>query len=210
MRSKNPDADTIDQAVDEPDPRPTRHGTESSARFAPSRDPLDVPNINYAVGDIEVEDGQGSYIPVRDLTDFLMQETYDDPEPLIDDLQKIARVAKVIEMPKAKRLSDRDCVPCRKGTPALDSSQAHDLLVQLGQRLELYRRRPPPQDLPLQRFRGADRVCEPDRQNRRGRVDIIRTSSISWGKCMVELWTHAIGGLTENDFILASKVEAAS
>ena len=30
---------------------------------------------------------------------------------------------------------------------------------------------------------------------------------ISYGKCEVELWTHAIGGLSENDFILASKID---
>ncbi|MBI2278484.1 MAG: 4a-hydroxytetrahydrobiopterin dehydratase [Candidatus Brennerbacteria bacterium] len=31
---------------------------------------------------------------------------------------------------------------------------------------------------------------------------------LSWGKVVVELWTHAIGGLSENDFILAAKIDA--
>ncbi|OGE88483.1 MAG: 4a-hydroxytetrahydrobiopterin dehydratase [Candidatus Doudnabacteria bacterium RIFCSPHIGHO2_01_FULL_50_11] len=30
---------------------------------------------------------------------------------------------------------------------------------------------------------------------------------VAWGKVGVELWTHVIGGLTENDFILAAKIE---
>ncbi len=30
---------------------------------------------------------------------------------------------------------------------------------------------------------------------------------VSWGKLTVELSTHAIGGLSENDFILAAKIE---
>jgi 4a-hydroxytetrahydrobiopterin dehydratase len=30
---------------------------------------------------------------------------------------------------------------------------------------------------------------------------------VSYGKVTVELWTHAIGGLSENDFILARKIE---
>lgn len=30
---------------------------------------------------------------------------------------------------------------------------------------------------------------------------------ISWGKVRVELSTHAVGGLSENDFILAAKIE---
>ena len=32
---------------------------------------------------------------------------------------------------------------------------------------------------------------------------------LSWGKVTVELWTHAIGGLSENDFIMAKKIESA-
>ena len=32
--------------------------------------------------------------------------------------------------------------------------------------------------------------------------------TIAWGKCLVEIWTHKIDGLTENDFILAAKIEA--
>lgn len=31
--------------------------------------------------------------------------------------------------------------------------------------------------------------------------------SISWGSVSVELSTHAVGGLTENDFVLASKID---
>ena len=30
---------------------------------------------------------------------------------------------------------------------------------------------------------------------------------IYYGKVIVELWTHAINGLSENDFILASKID---
>ncbi|MBP9757998.1 MAG: 4a-hydroxytetrahydrobiopterin dehydratase, partial [Candidatus Pacebacteria bacterium] len=32
--------------------------------------------------------------------------------------------------------------------------------------------------------------------------------SIGWGKVTVSLMTHAIGGLSENDFILAAKIGA--
>lgn len=31
---------------------------------------------------------------------------------------------------------------------------------------------------------------------------------LSWGRVVVELTTHAIGGLSENDFILAAKISA--
>jgi 4a-hydroxytetrahydrobiopterin dehydratase len=171
--------------------------------------PLDVANVDYAVGDMEVEDGSGSYIPVRDLTDFLMQDTYDDSETLIDDLQKIARGAKIIEMPKAKALSDRRCVPCKKGTAALDSLQAHDLLVQLGQGWSFT------DDGHLHKiFRFKDFSAPMDLANRIAKLAEKEGHHpdlhVSWGKCVVELWTHAINGLTENDFILAAKIETVA
>lgn len=31
---------------------------------------------------------------------------------------------------------------------------------------------------------------------------------LSWGKVAVELFTHSIGGLSENDFIVAKKIES--
>lgn len=30
---------------------------------------------------------------------------------------------------------------------------------------------------------------------------------IAWGKCVVEIWTHKVNGLTEEDFILAAGIE---
>ena len=30
---------------------------------------------------------------------------------------------------------------------------------------------------------------------------------VSYGKVVIELWTHAINGLSENDFILAHKID---
>ena len=31
---------------------------------------------------------------------------------------------------------------------------------------------------------------------------------IHYNKVLIELWTHAVGGLSENDFILAAKIDA--
>ena len=32
--------------------------------------------------------------------------------------------------------------------------------------------------------------------------------TFSYSKCRIELWTHAVNGLSENDFILAAKIDA--
>ena len=31
---------------------------------------------------------------------------------------------------------------------------------------------------------------------------------VTWGECRVSYWTHAVGGLSENDFICAAKLDA--
>ena len=33
--------------------------------------------------------------------------------------------------------------------------------------------------------------------------------ALAWGRVGVELWTHAAGGLTENDFIVAAHIDGA-
>ena len=30
---------------------------------------------------------------------------------------------------------------------------------------------------------------------------------VTWGRVRVQLWTHVAGGLTENDFVLAAKID---
>jgi 4a-hydroxytetrahydrobiopterin dehydratase len=32
---------------------------------------------------------------------------------------------------------------------------------------------------------------------------------VAWGRCIVEVWTHKIGGLTESDFYFAAKADRA-
>jgi 4a-hydroxytetrahydrobiopterin dehydratase len=32
--------------------------------------------------------------------------------------------------------------------------------------------------------------------------------TVTWGKATVKIWTHSIGGLSENDFILAARLDS--
>jgi len=203
------DADTIDQAVNEP-VRSVRGMARLIRALRAEHYPLDHSGIDYSVGDVEIEDGSGAYVPVRDLTTYLVQETYEDSEALISDLQNIARGAKVIEMPaRNKSLADRDCVPCRKGTPPLDSRQAHDYLVELGHGWSFT------DEGHLHKiFRFKDFAEPMSFANRIAKIAEKENHHpdlhVSWGKVMVELWTHSINGLSEADFVLAAKVEKAS
>ena len=102
-------------------------------------------------------------------------------------------------------LASRSCVPCRGGISPLTREQAEELLARApawsleenGTRL---RRR-----FEFEDFKKAiafvNRVA--DIAEEQGHHPDI---AIHWNKVDLVLWTHKIGGLHENDFILAAKV----
>jgi 4a-hydroxytetrahydrobiopterin dehydratase len=102
-------------------------------------------------------------------------------------------------------LAQKSCVPCRGGVPPLDPAAAQALLAGAsGWRLEQNATR-------LERgfeFRDfveaikfVNRVADVAEQE--GHHPDI---AVHWNKVDLTLWTHKIGGLHENDFILAAKV----
>src|SRR4051794_28506567 len=104
-------------------------------------------------------------------------------------------------------LADKKCGPCTKSTPRLQAADIAELKQQLddqwkvvGDHLE--------KEYTFKDFREAL-----DFTNRIGAIaeeenhhpDVF----LSWGKVKLELSTHSIGGLSENDFILAARADAA-
>jgi 4a-hydroxytetrahydrobiopterin dehydratase len=106
----------------------------------------------------------------------------------------------------SEKLASRACVPCRGGIPPLSEGDARRLLEGTPEwRLEengtrLVRR------FEFEDFRKAmafvNRVA--DVAEEQGHHPDI---AIHWNKVDLVLWTHKIGGLHENDFILAAKVD---
>ena len=105
----------------------------------------------------------------------------------------------------AERLAAKSCVPCRGGVAPLSEEQAAAFsgstpgwrLEEGGTRLT---RRFELQDF-VEAMRFVNRVA--DVAEREGHHPDI---AIHWNKVDLVLWTHKIGGLHENDFILAAKV----
>jgi 4a-hydroxytetrahydrobiopterin dehydratase len=107
----------------------------------------------------------------------------------------------------ADALTSKHCVPCEGGIPALTPDEIAPLLAQLdgwsvqgGTKVtKTYTFPDFVQALAFVNRAGA--VAEEEGHH----PDLFLT----WGKVGVELTTHAIGGLSENDFILASKLDEA-
>ena len=102
-------------------------------------------------------------------------------------------------------LASKTCVHCRGGTPPLKGEQLHSYSHQL------------PNWHVVDEHHITRTFTFPDFQkaldfvNRVGAVaeeqghhpDIL----LSWGRAEITTWTHSVDGLTENDFILAAKID---
>jgi 4a-hydroxytetrahydrobiopterin dehydratase len=102
-------------------------------------------------------------------------------------------------------LADKKCVPCRGGVPPLKGTEL-DALKRQVQGWEVVSEHHLNKSFTFPDFQQAL-----DFVNRVGAVaeeqghhpDIYLT----WGKVEITLWTHKIDGLTESDFIMASKID---
>lgn len=113
------------------------------------------------------------------------------------------------------QLAARDCIPCRGGVPPLDETQIAPLRAQLGDGWRVLERADPKHgsvkilscSYRFDDFAGAMhaamRIGEMA-ESQRHHPDL----HVSWGRLVVEIWTHKIGGLTESDFIFAAKCDA--
>jgi 4a-hydroxytetrahydrobiopterin dehydratase len=108
----------------------------------------------------------------------------------------------------AEALESRHCVPCEGGTPPLDAQQIRPLLDQLDEGWAI--EEAGDHEQLWHAFRTKDFVSAvgfvnaitPVAEEEGHHPDLM----VGWGRVRVMLWTHAAGGLTENDFILAAKI----
>ncbi len=108
----------------------------------------------------------------------------------------------------AADLAARSCAPCSGGTPPLPQDRVGELLPHVphwaladdGKRI-------------ARRWRVKDFAAGLDFFRRIGDVADAEDHHpdlhlANYRDVTVELWTHAAGGLTENDFVLAAKIDA--
>jgi 4a-hydroxytetrahydrobiopterin dehydratase len=111
-------------------------------------------------------------------------------------------------MSQGSTLAERHCVPCERGTPPMAADRAASLLVEL-QGWEIERSDGHEQLVKTYRFRDFVQAVDfvnritPLAEAEGHHPDLL----VTWGRVRVQLWTHAAGGLTENDFVLAAKID---
>jgi 4a-hydroxytetrahydrobiopterin dehydratase len=103
-------------------------------------------------------------------------------------------------------LSKKKCLPCIKATPAVKGQELKALHEELGEAWLLINDKQLERSFTFKNFKEAlafvnkvAAIAEEEGHH----PDI----ALSWGKVTIRLWTHAIGGLSENDFILAAKID---
>jgi len=107
----------------------------------------------------------------------------------------------------SEQLAQKHCLPCEGGVPALDASRIDAFLAQLpdwsltpdGKRIR-------------RKWRAKDFAAALDFLNRIGAIAEAEDHHPDlhlegYRQVCVEIWTHAVGGLSENDFILAAKID---
>lgn len=103
-------------------------------------------------------------------------------------------------------LLNKKCIPCEGNTQPLNEGEIKNYLKELKNNWEVLDNKKIKCEFIFNNFKEAvnfvDKIAEVA-ENERHHPDI----HIFYNKVLIEIWTHAIKGLSENDFILAAKIE---
>ena len=109
-------------------------------------------------------------------------------------------------MPRSIPFAQRHCVPCDRDVEPLKGQDLQELTRHLGHDWQLVDGTRLEREYSFKDFRQALAFV-----NRIGELAEAEGHHpdlcLSWGKVKVRLWTHKIGGLHENDFIMAARID---
>ena len=105
-----------------------------------------------------------------------------------------------------RELARRRCVPCRGGVPPLAGDDLSALRGQVSPEWKIVDGHHLEREIAVSNFRKslalANRIGE-IAEEQGHHPDLL----VGWGRLRITLFTHAIDGLHENDFILAAKID---
>jgi 4a-hydroxytetrahydrobiopterin dehydratase len=103
-------------------------------------------------------------------------------------------------------LARRQCVPCRGGVPPLSAERVAALRLQISDGWKVVDGHHLLREVKRRNFRESLNLANSIgeiAESQRHHPDLL----VSWGKLTITLFTHAIDGLHENDFILAARID---
>jgi 4a-hydroxytetrahydrobiopterin dehydratase len=106
-----------------------------------------------------------------------------------------------------EQLRSKKCVPCEGGVPKFTPDEAKSQLTKLhgwsitqdGQRIR--------KEWVVKNFMAGMRFFNKVAEVAEGEGHHPDLHIVGYRNVAIEIWTHAIGGLSENDFILAAKID---
>jgi 4a-hydroxytetrahydrobiopterin dehydratase len=103
-------------------------------------------------------------------------------------------------------LFKKKCIECQTGTPPLKTEALKKLKSQINPHWELVKQAQITREFLFKNFKQALEFTNQIGQlaEQEGHHPNIE---LSWGRAKVTLFTHKINGLSENDFILAAKID---
>ena len=108
-----------------------------------------------------------------------------------------------------QNLAERHCKPCKGNVPPMKGEDLAQYRKQLGEGWNVIGEHHLEKEFKRKDWREAvaltNKIAElADQEDHH--PDVV----LSYGKVKVTLWTHKINGLSENDFILAAKIDQAA
>ncbi len=103
-------------------------------------------------------------------------------------------------------LTKKKCIPCEGGVPALNPDEIAEFKKHIGGNWNVTGNNRISREFLFVNYRHAmdfvNKVA--DLAEEEGHHPVMH---VFYGRVEIELWTHAINGLSENDFIMAAKID---
>jgi 4a-hydroxytetrahydrobiopterin dehydratase len=103
-------------------------------------------------------------------------------------------------------LSKKKCIPCEGGIPPLSEKEIAEYKMHVSKDWKVEQNRKISREYFFVSYRHTvdfiNKIA--DLAEKEGHHPVMH---VYFGRALIELWTHSIEGLSENDFILASKID---
>ena len=107
------------------------------------------------------------------------------------------------------KLASRKCKPCKEGSPPLKGDRIAEYARAIDDQWCIVQEHHLEKEFKFRDFKDALAFV-----NRVGEIAEAEGHHpeiwFTWGKVRLKIWTHKVDGLTESDFILAAKADAAA